>query len=101
MEDIMYESIITLKESEQVALIEANKIEGKDSKDSETQKKHYMYQCFGRNRGYWAEKLTDYLVHFRLLLIGCAMPNGTLRRLELDRRQRERVKSLHIPVLNP
>jgi len=38
---------MALKECEQVPLIEADEIEGKDSEDSDTEKKHHLYQLFG------------------------------------------------------
>ena len=53
-----------LKECEQVPLIEANEIEGKDSEHSNTEKKHYLYQLFRWERRYWVENVIEYLVHF-------------------------------------
>jgi hypothetical protein len=42
MQHVLYQSTMPLKDCQQVPLIEANEIEGKDSKDSEAQEKHYV-----------------------------------------------------------
>jgi len=64
MQHILCQGTMPLKDREQVSLIEADEIEGKDSKDSDTEKKRHLYQLFGRERPYWTENVTAYLVHF-------------------------------------
>jgi hypothetical protein len=83
MQHVLRQGTMPLQDGEQVALIEPDEIEEKDSQHSATREKKHVHQLGVLHRR-WAENLTKYLGHVFICLSGRTRPHSDQGSSPLD-----------------